>query len=784
VPAAATGGRAQPAGTRDPDVGDEAAGERLDGRLVGPALAAWASAAVFLQQPVWGGLTAGLLLVVGAVATRVRHRTAAVALTAAAAAALVAALRVAQVGAGPVPDLAAEQAVVEASVVVTGDVRTVTGGFADTDVVRASAREVTGRGVRTQVRSPVLLMAPAGDLAGVALGTRVRLVGRLLPSDGADLAALVRVERLLATEQSPAWWWTAADGVRSGLRASVAWAGDAGALVPALVTGDDRGLSPQVTDDFRTSGLTHLLAVSGTNLTLVLAALLGTARAVGVRGRGLRAVGVLGTVAFVVLARPDPSVLRAAAMGLVALAGMSAGGRRRGLRALCLAVLVLVLVDPWLARSAGFALSALATAAIVVLGPPWRDALRRWLPRWAAEAVAVPLAAQVVCTPVVAVLSGRVSVVAVAANVLVAPAVGPATVAGLAAGVVSVPAAAAARVVGALAVAPAWWIVGVARRAAALPGADLEWQVSPLSLVALTAICAVVVAGTPWVLRSRTASAAGVVLMALAVLQPLPTPGWPPAGWVLVACDVGQGDGLVLAAGARSAVVVDAGPDPDVMRRCLDRLDVRSVAAVVLTHLHADHIGGLAGVLGDWPVAEVDVGPGRSPPQAWDDVRRLAGEAGVPVRTVGAGDRAAVGALSWQVLSPPATAPSGGDGSDSSAVNNASLVLLVESAGIRLLLSGDIEPEVQGRLLGSGVDLDVDVLKVPHHGSAAQDPRFLAATDPDLAVVTVGSDNDYGHPAGSVLAELAGGGAELARTDTEGDVAVVVRDGQLAVAAR
>ena len=240
--------------------------------------------------------------------------------------------------------------------------------------------------------------------------------------------------------------------------------------MPALVTGDDAGLSEEVTDDFRTSGLTHLLAVSGTNLTLVLAALLAAARALGVRGRGLRAVGVLGAIGFVILARPDPSVLRAAAMGLVALAGMTAGGRRRGLRSLCVAVLVLVLVDPWLARSAGFVLSALATGAILVLGPPWRDALQRWLPRWAAEAVAVPLAAQLACTPVVAVLSGRVSVVAVAANVLVAPAVGPATVVGLAAGVVAVVAAPVALVVGAVAVAPAWWIVAVGRRAAALPG--------------------------------------------------------------------------------------------------------------------------------------------------------------------------------------------------------------------------------------------------------------------------------------------------------------------------
>ncbi|MDF2966858.1 MAG: hypothetical protein K0Q93_636 [Nocardioidaceae bacterium] len=758
----------------------------LDARLVGPALAAWASAALFLGSPALGGLTTGLLLVAGAIAVSGRHRTGAVVLTAAAAAALMAALRVAQVGVGPVPDLAGEQAVVEASVVVTGDVRTVSGSFADTDIVTASAREVTGRGTRTQVRSPVLLMAPEGELSGLQLGERVRLVGRLQVADDADLAAIVRVQRLVGVEASPAWWWTAADEVRTGLRTAVAWAGDAGALVPALVTGDDRALSTEVTESFRASGLTHLLAVSGTNLTLVLGALLMTARAVGIRGRGLRVVGVLGAVGFVVLARPDPSVLRAAAMGLVALAGLTAGGRRRGLRSLSVAVLVLVLVDPWLARSAGFALSVVATGAIVVLGPPWRRALQRWLPGWAAEAVVVPLAAQLACTPLVAVLSGQVSVVAVAANVLVAPAVGPATVFGLAAGVAAVISAPAATALGVPAVAPAWWIVAVGRHAAGLPGADVGWGASPVSIAALTGACLALVLAAPWVLSRRSASAVCAVVLAVAVLRPLPSPGWPPAGWVLVACDVGQGDGLVLAAGAGSAVVVDTGPDPAAMRGCLDALGVRSVSAVVITHLHADHVDGLSGVLDAYPVGEIQVSPGPAPPDAHGRLHALAAEADVDVRTVVGGEVAMAGSLRWRVLYPPAEmADSTPEGStDGTVINNASLVLLVEATGARLLLTGDIEPEAQRVLTGSGVDLDVDVLKVAHHGSADQDPGFLAAAAPEVAVVSVGADNDYGHPAVPVLTTLAAAGAQVARTDTDGDVAVVVSGGMLRLATR
>ena len=554
-------------------------------------------------------------------------------------------------------------------------------------------------------------------------------------------------------------------------------------LIPALVTGDDAALPPELADDFRTSGLTHLLAVSGTNLTLVLGAVLGIARALGARGRVLSAVGVLGAVGFVLLARPDPSVLRAAAMGLVALAGLTAGDRRRGLRALCVAVLVLVLVDPWLARSAGFLLSALATGAILVLGPPWRDALSRWLPRWAAEALAVPLAAQVVCTPVVAALSDRVSVVAVAANVLVAPAVGPATVLGLVGGVVAVVAEPVGQVVGAAAVVPGWWIVAVGRHAAGLPGADVGWGSSLPALAVLTLLCAGVVTATPWVLRRWWAGCAGAALMVVAVLQPVPTLGWPPDGWVMVACDVGQGDGLVLSAGPGTAVVVDTGPEPEAMSRCLDRLGVRSVAAVVLTHLHADHVDGLAGVLGSVPVGEVQVGPVHTPAGAWDTVQELAADAGVPVRTVAAGEQAGSGDLAWRVLWPPASTPAAlaDDAGEGSALNDASVVLLVESHGLRLLLTGDVEPPTQQTLERAGLVPDVDVLKVPHHGSASQDPEFLAASDPELAVVSVGAGNDYGHPNPYLLTALADGGAEVARTDQDGDVAVVVDDGALAV---
>ena len=752
------------------------------------AVAAWTSAAVCLGLPGAGAIAVGMALVAGALLSVWRSRQAmAVVLIVAAAAALAAGLRVAHASAGTVPELAEAAAVVSADVVVGGDPRLIDATFGRQVVAEGAARSVTARGRTVLGRAPVLLLAPEDSgLLDVPLGATVRVVGRLATSDGVDLSALLLVSRVERVVQEPAWWWTAAGAVRAGVDRGVDGRGQPGELVPALVVGDDSGLAPELSDDFRASGLTHLLAVSGTNLTLVLSAVLLAARTVGVRGRGLTVVGVLGAVGFVLLARPEPSVVRAAAMGLVALAGLTAGDSRRGLRALSVAVLVLVLIDPWLARSVGFLLSALATAAILVLAPPWRDALLGWLPRWAAEAVAVPTAAQLVCTPVVAAISGQASVVAVLANVAAAPAVGPATVLGLLAGLVATALPRLGELLGWTAVAPAWWIVTVARLSARLPGAVVEWGTSLPALAGLAGLCALVGLVVHWGLRRRAAAIAVAVLLVVAVLRPLPSPGWPPSGWVFVACDVGQGDALVVPTGETSALVVDAGPDPAEVQDCLADLGIGSVTALVVTHLHADHVDGIRGVLGALPVAQLQVGPVRTPSESWAAVSAAAAAADVPIRTVAAGSGFSAGAVDWRVLAPPVTTRPdlSDDAGEGSPVNDASVVLLVEVGGVRLLLTGDVEPTGQQALLRTGVDLHADVLKVPHHGSQRQDPSFLAAVGAPLSVVSVGADNGYGHPAPALLAHLGTGADQVARTDQHGDVAVVVDDGQLGWVAR
>ncbi|HYJ67508.1 MAG TPA: ComEC/Rec2 family competence protein [Nocardioidaceae bacterium] len=754
-----------------------------DARLAAPAVAAWVTGALALGLSPARAIGVGvMLLAIGLLALRRWNRRLGALVLAAAAASLAAGLRLTAADAGPVPDLAAEGAVVDATVTLTSDPVVREGPFGSVVVAEGRITTVTGRGATTRVRSPVVIFGD-DEWMDVPLGGEVRAVGRLDASDDDRYAAVLVPSRMVEVVDDPAWWWRLSGHLRDGIAEGVATTpSDERALVPALVDGDDRAISDELAEAFRACGMTHLLAVSGTNLTLVLAFVLTLARWAGVRGYAQIAVGVAVTLGFIVLARPDPSVLRSAAMGVVAVAGLGAGGRRRGLRALAIAVIVLVVVDPWLARSAGFILSVLATGGILLLAPRWTRELSTWLPRPMAEAIAVPLAAQIVCTPVVAAISGQVSLVAVAANMVAAPAVGPATVLGLIAGLVALVWDGLAHVVGWGAAAMAWWIITVAERGASLPGAATDWSTGTWSLIVLIALCVGIVVAVPWLLRYRVGVAIGVILVAAWVVQPF-SPGWPPAGWVMGACDVGQGDALVLNAGEGSAVVVDTGPEPALVDRCLDDLDIDTVALLVLTHPHADHIDGVSGVNLGRPVGSLAVAPGALDDPAYADVAAWAESSDVAVRELPYGSTGSVGDLTWRVLGPPPSAVDDAGGDE--AVNDASVVLAVRTSGVSLLLTGDVEAPAQAALLRWGDRaLRADVLKVPHHGSADQDPDFLCAVGPRLAIVSVGADNDYGHPVPSTLDVLSDVGATVARTDQSGEIAVVVRDGDLTLMTR
>lgn len=633
----------------------------------------------------------------------------------------------------------------------------------------------------------VLLVAPAAGWSALLPGQSVTAVGRLAPAAKGELTvAVLRVRGPPEQVEPASAGQRAAESLRAGLRRASAELGpESGGLLPGLVDGDTSGLLQQVADDFRTAGLSHLTAVSGANLAILCGAALLMLRALRCGPRLSAFAASLALVGFVMLAGPQPSVLRAAVMGGVGLLALALGRERSALPALSLAVVVLVLYDPGMAVDLGFVLSVLATAALVVLTPRWAAGMRRFgVPLGIAEALAVPAAAHLVTAPVIAGFAGRVSLVAVAANLFAAPVVAPATVFGVLAAVMSPLWSTGAVLLAKLAGPETSWLVTVGHAAANLPGASISWPTGWFGTVSLCAVVVLLVLA----LRSPRLRVLLIVVVLAALVVVIPVrviePNWPPPGWAMVDCDVGQGDGEVLATADPSrAVVIDTGPDEDAIDGCLNRLGITRIPLVVLSHLHADHVGGLAAVLAGRAVGAVAVAGSRVPTWAWDQVRKQAATAHVPLVQLTRGMHLDWPGLALDVLGPmPGNEQPHGDPDSGTAINNTSAVLRAETAAGRVLLTGDIELETQADLLAERVDLMAEVLKIPHHGSRYSLPAFLDAVHARVAVASVGAGNSYGHPSPVTLNRLREDGALVLRTDLDGDVAVLAGpDGPWAV---
>ncbi len=309
---------------------------------------------------------------------------------------------------------------------------------------------------------------------------------------------------------------------------------------------------------------------------------------------------------------------------------------------------------------------------------------------------------------------------------------------------------------GTLASACVAWIVTVARRGADLPTAAVDWGTGVWSLVVLGVLAVLIAVLAPFVLRRRGTGIGCCCLMTVAVLVPLPTPGWPPSGWVFVACDVGQGDALVLRTGSGSGMVVDAGPDP----AAVDELPTparRHQGPAGAPHAlprrprrraHRCRSSGRA-------TGAIETTSLLDPPEAVAAVSRDAKARGLPTHVSPYGVTRRIGDVTFQVLWPLPDSPTEGPG-DGSTANDASVVVLAEVSGVRVLLSGDLEPVGQAALARSLPDLQVDVLKVPHHGSRHQDLSFLLGLGARFALVSAGEDNDYGHPAPETVGATRG----------------------------
>lgn len=688
--------------------------------------------------------------------------------------------------------LAGERAVVSGSFRLASDPRAMPAlrpGDSPAWSARGQLSAVVARG--RAVPGSVKVLARGRQLADLEYAEVARVVGRLAPGRiGSPEVATLSVLSV-AEVGAPGRVQRAAAKVRLAFRAAASrLSADRAGLLVGLAVGDESLLPDDLVEAMRETGLAHLTAVSGSNTSLVVLLTIGLATRLGLRWQARIGLGGLALAGYVCLVRPQPSVLRAAVMGAIALVALARGGRRGGLGALAGAVIFLLAVLPELAQSIGFGLSVAATAGLLTGSArisAWIEgrSLGRWLPRPVVVAIAVSGAAQLATLPMTAALGNGISVVALPANLLAAPVVPYITVVGLAGALLAVPLPTAAGVAASLAGPAAGYLAWVARRSARLP--NVAWPGGlggGLAMVALMAsglVIARLLSGRRWLHRPRGPQwlAIGVLVTAAAAAlrwAPRWVPnGWPPTGWVLVSCDVGQGDATVLRvdSAGETALLVDTGPEPSDVRRCLRDLGVRRLAAVFLTHFHADHIDGLSGVLRSAEVGEVFTTPIRDPPQGAAQVDRQLADKGVRNHPLQAGQQLIVGSIGISVLWP-ASLPS------ESIPNNSSLVLDVAlgepAANTRVLLTGDVEQQAQSALM-MGPAVGAQVVKVPHHGSALQRSGFPVWAGARVALISVGADNDYGHPALRTMAEYESFGAAVKRTDQHGDIAVVITAG-------
>ncbi len=555
-------------------------------------------------------------------------------------------------------------------------------------------------------------------------------------------------------------------------------------LARGFVLGQDERIDKETEEDFRRAGLSHLLAVSGENVTLLALLAMPLLGMLGIPLRE-RLLWMLALIAvYVPVAGAGPSIQRAGVMGAAGALATLGGRRASRLYALTLAVVVTLAIDPAVAADVGWQLSFAAVLGILLLASPIRRSVsaRLGAGRWRralAEGLAVTVAATLATAPLIAYHFETFSTTTLVANVAAMPAVAPAMWLGMCnAGLAQVPGVPLAPLNGLNALLLAY-IAQVASWCGAPGWAEVHVHLSGVGLIAsylglagAVLLCLALRRFKPPVpgLKPATALAA----LAAALLLGVPGAGGeaspsPFRGLRIEVLDVGQGDAILLRPAGAPAVLVDGGPPGDDVAGKLEDAGVDSLAAAVITHDQSDHAAGIEELLGAFPIERLGF--------ARLDGRAIAAAvaAGAKPERLAAGQELRSGRLRLRVLWPPRellSEPLGGEDP-----NRQALVMEARWRGFSMLLTADAEAE--------SVPIDpgpIDVLKVAHHGSDdAGLGSLLDRTHPDLAVISVGEGNPYGHPTRGTLATLGRHRVPTLRTDQDGDVVIDVEGGRFRV---
>ena len=555
--------------------------------------------------------------------------------------------------------------------------------------------------------------------------------------------------------------------------------GDSAGLVAGLAVGDTSKLSSLASETMKTVSLTHLTAVSGANCAIIVGLIYLVLSRLAI-GRWLRvALGLCSLLLYVLVVGPEPSVLRAAVMAGAVLIATGLGRNGSTITALALAVILLLIANPWLSPSFGFQLSVLATLGILLLAPNLAQRLARLVPPWLALALGVSISAQLACLPVLLQLQPGLSTYSIPANVLAEPLVAPITILGILGFLVSPIFPWLTSALTWIASLGAALIIIIASYFASLPVSTMNW---PAGVAGVGFSCAVILGMLVWLKSTRPQVRAGagflVALVGASLIGSfasgqLGSTNWPPKDWSVVSCDVGQGDATVVQSEGQVALI-DVGREPSQIRVCLDRLQISHINILVLTHFDLDHVGGLDGVLIGRTVDDAIITSYLDARPAAEITWRKLKQHSARLTSAETGMHGSLGKFFWQILSPHRNAPEAQDS------NDGSVTMLFRDTQLVLVALADLGERGQRRLvdessswLGSGFGSIPVIVKVAHHGSADQFPRFYDVLDPDLALVSDGAGNDYGHPTAKALKILNEVGAEIHRTDLEGSIAVV-----------
>ncbi len=553
-------------------------------------------------------------------------------------------------------------------------------------------------------------------------------------------------------------------------------------LLNGILLGIRGGIPSDLYEQFNATGTSHIIVISGSNISLVVALLLLAGQRLIGRKRATW-LALVGVAVYTVMVGADAAVVRAAIMGGLYVFALQLGRPNATRNTLFAAGWLMTVQNPLALWDVGFQLSFMATLGLVALVPVLNSIGGRWIPphTFLAEAVWVTLAAQIATAPLILYQFGRLSAVSLLANFLIVPVQPLVMLAGgaaTAAGMLFLP---LGKLLAWLVWLPLAWSMAVVQWSAKMNWAQLSLS-APLWLMIL--LYAAIGTSAFWLNRhfrrkffapAPTAIPRSVLfllggILALTLTAAAIFPNLPDGNLHVAFLDVGQGDAVLITAPHGQQLLVDGGPsEVTVLRRLAEEMPLwdHSLDMVVSTHPDSDHLTGLLAVAQRYSVDTVlvsDVRGNSALAQTWRSET-----ANAQVITAQAGMYFQLDDdVSVQVLNP-------GDGSaqfpDS---NNHSVTLMVQMGRVRFLLSGDLEAPGESALLASGQNVRATVLKSPHHGSnTGSSNAFLDAVQPQLVVISVGANNRFGHPAPEVLARYAAHGISVLRTDQLGTVELV-----------